>query len=147
MADVTFFLPSESIFAFVEKKLIQMGHAFGLRPSQLLRAILLGKIMAAAIDEEPLAVNMDVPDHERDMLQQRIDAWPEARDGQTFGEFVVNLALGHYDLREAPREREKSNGRARQPRCRVCGRPLKAPEAIAAGIGPVCMARMRQTAA
>jgi len=26
----------------------------------------------------------------------------------------------------------------RPPRCRRCGRPLKTPESIAAGIGPVC---------
>ena len=144
--EVEFTIPSDNAFTLADRALWKYAHRFGLRPSELLTAILLGRIQP--IQQQDEAVVMDVPDDIHDQVEEAIRAWPETHDGQDFGTFVVMLALGRYGLVEASPERfRRTNGhRKPTPQCRVCGRPLTSPEAIAKGIGPVCEAKLMQAA-
>ncbi len=144
--EIEVFRMTDEEFSAVDRALRKDGERFGLRPSELLTAILLGKIKPIPQKDEP--VSMNVPDGVHDRVQEALRAWPETH-GEDFGTFVVKLALGRYDLVETPPERpRRTNGyRKPIPRCRVCGRPLKSPQAIAKGIGPVCEARFQMQAA
>lgn len=142
--EIEAFRMTDEEFSAVERALRKYGERFGLRPSELLTAILLGRIKPIPQEDDP--VTMNVPDDVYDRVVGAIRAWPETHNGEDFGTFVVKLALGRYDLVETPPERPKqrTNGhRKPTPRCRVCGRPLTSPEAIAKGIGPVCEARLQ----
>ena len=144
--EVEFPLPPNA-FTLVEEKLREHGRRFGRSPAELLTAILTGRIKP--IRQEDEIVVMDVPDYIYDRVVEALRAWPETH-GEDFGTFVVMLALGRYDLVEVPPERpRRTNGHRKPPipRCRVCGRPLKSPEAIAKGIGPVCEAKLQTQAA
>ena len=112
--EVEFNLPPDA-FALVDGKLRELGRRFGLRPSELLTAILTGRIKP--IRQEDEAVVMDVPDYIHDRVVEAIRAWPETHDGQDFGTFVIMLALGRYDLVEVPPERPKkrTNGHRNVP--------------------------------
>ncbi len=157
MAEVEFTLPSEGAFDLTNEALRRLGRRFGMRPGQILRALLAGRIIPIRREgclvisngcNQATTVVFDVPDEEALSLIRAMREWPEKHDGLTFGDFLINVALGHFDLVEAPRRREhhRNNGHAR-PRCRVCGRPLTSPEAIAKGIGPVCEAKLQTMAA
>lgn len=152
--EVEFTLPSEGAFDLVNQRLHTHGRRFKMLPSQLVQALLSGRIKPIRREgclvvsqgcDRATPVVFDVPDEEFSVLIKAMREWPEAHNGLTFGDFLLNVALGHYELVEAPRP-HKSNGHAR-PRCRVCGRPLTSPEAIAKGIGPVCEAKQMKVAA
>jgi len=151
--EVEFNLPSEAAFDVVNAALRQQARRFGKRPSELVTTILTGRIVPIRQEKgclvvtgpcgQPTPVYFDVPSDEHSAIVAAMQGWPEAHEGLSFGDFILNLALGHYDLVEAPK---RSNGKRRDatPRCRVCGRPLRSPKAIAKGIGPVC--EMKQAA-
>ena len=156
--EVEFTLPSEGAFDLVNQRLHAHGRRFKMLPSQLLRALLAGQIIPIRREgclvisngcDQATPVVFDVPDEEFPVLIDAMREWPETHDGLSFGDFLLNVALGHYELAEAPRKRQtKSNGhRNTTPRCRVCGRPLTSPEAIAKGVGPVCEAKLQTMAA
>ena len=159
MPEVTFLLPSEAVFTLAERELHRLGRRFGMRPSQLLLAILQGRIApipqtgcrvarTGDCQEQSIIVSMDAPEDAYERASAALKAWREAHPEQDFGDFVLNLALGHYDLVEAPRQTQRDHGhRPPTPRCRVCGRPLRSPEAIARGVGPVCEAKLQTRAA
>ncbi len=161
MPEVTFLLPSEAAFTLAERELHRLGRRFGLRPSRLLLAILQGRITpipqtgcrvarVGDCQEQSIIVGMDAPDDAFEQIRQALRTWPESHPERDFGDFVLNLALGHYDLVEAPRRVQTRHDHSqRQPahRCRVCGRPLRSPEAIAKGVGPVCEAKLQAQAA
>ncbi len=151
--EVEFALPTDHAYDIVSEALWQQARRFGMRPSELLTAILTGRIMPIRRKGCPVSfrdcgqsttVVFEAPDNAASTAARWSETHPEA----SFGEFVLNLALGLYDLVEAPKSRNnhRKNGHA-TPRCRVCGRPLTSPEAIAKGIGPVCEARLQTQAA
>ncbi len=143
--EIEVFRMTDKEFSAVDRALRKYGERFGLQPSELLTAILLGRIQPVPQPDDP--VTMNVHEDVRDRVLEAIRAWPETHDGEDFGTFVVRLALGRYDLVEAPPERPRRTNGHRRPTCRVCGRPLTSPEAIAKGIGPVCEARLQTQAA
>ncbi len=155
--EVEFTLPSEGAFDLVNQRLHAHGRRFKMLPSQLLRALLAGRIIPIRREgclvisngcDQATTVVFDVPDRESLSLIRAMREWPETHDGLTFGDFLLNVALGHYDIVEAPRRQTKNNGNGHaRPRCRVCGRPLTSPEAIVKGIGPVCEAKLQTMAA
>ena len=155
--EVEFTLPTDHAYDIVSETLRQQARRFGLRPSELLTAILTGRIMPIRRKGCPVsfrdcgqstAVVFNVPNDVHFAVVLAMRDWPKTHPEASFGEFVLNLALGLYDLVEAPKPRNnhRKNGHA-TPRCRVCGRPLTSPEAIAKGIGPVCEAKLQMQAA
>ena len=157
MTEMQFTLPSDSAFDLVSDALRRLGRRFGMRPSEFVRALLAERIIPIRREGclvisngcgQATTVVFDVPDRESLSLIRAMREWPEAHNGLTFGDFLLNMALGHYDIVEAPRRQTKNNGNDHaRPRCRVCGRPLTSPEAIVKGIGPVCEAKLQTIAA
>ena len=157
MAEVEFTLPSEGAFDLTNEALRRLGRRFGMRPAEIAQALLADRIIPIRREGclvissgcgQATTVVFDVPDEESLSLIEAMREWPEAHNGLTFGDFLLNVALGHYDIVEAPRRQTKNNGNGHaRPRCRVCGRPLTSPEAIVKGIGPVCEAKLQTMAA